>query len=40
MISRRGIRIDPALVDRAVETLKTPSSRQDVLGAISRFLEA
>ncbi len=40
LISRRGIRIDPALVDRAVETLKTPSSRQDVLGAISRFLEA
>lgn len=40
LISRRGIRIDPALVDQALTTLKTPSSRQDVLGAISRFLEA
>ena len=40
LISRRGIRIDAALVDQALGTLKTPSSRQDVLGAISRFLEA
>lgn len=40
LISRRGVRIDAALVDRAVETLKAPSSRGDVLGAISRFLEA
>jgi len=40
LISRRGIRIDPALVDQAVETLKTPSTRNDVLGAISNFLAA
>jgi GMP synthase-like glutamine amidotransferase len=40
LISRRGVRIDAALVDKAVETLKAPSSRGDVLGAISRFLEA
>lgn len=40
LISRRGVRIDPALVDKAVETLKAPSSRGDVLGAISRFLSA
>ena len=38
LISRRGIRIDAALVDKAVETLKGPSSRSQVLGAISRFL--
>lgn len=38
LISRRGIRIDAALVDRAVETLKGPSSRSQVLGAISNFL--
>ncbi len=40
LISRRGIRIDPVLVDQAVETLKTPSSRNAVLGAISNFLAA
>ena len=40
LISRRGVRIDPALVDQAVETLKTPSSRNEVLGAISNFLAA
>jgi GMP synthase-like glutamine amidotransferase len=40
LISRRGVRIDAALVDKAVETLKAPSSRSDVLGAISRFLGA
>jgi GMP synthase-like glutamine amidotransferase len=40
LISRRGVRIDAALVDQAVETLKTPSSRNDVLGAISNFLAA
>ncbi len=40
LISRRGIRIDAALVDQAVETLKTPSSRNEVLGAISNFLAA
>lgn len=40
LISRRGVRIDPALVDYAVETLKTPSTRSDVLGAISNFLAA
>ncbi len=40
LISRRGIRIDPALVDQAVETLKKPSQRHDVLGAISKFLGA
>jgi GMP synthase-like glutamine amidotransferase len=40
LISRRGVRIDAALVDQAVETLKTPSSRGDVLGAISNFLAA
>ena len=40
LISRRGIRIDPALVDRALDTLKARSSRSEVLGAISRFLEA
>ena len=40
LISRRGVRIDPALVDQALPTLRTPSSRQDVLGAISRFLAA
>ncbi len=39
LISRRGVRIDPALVDKALDTLKTPSSRNDVMGAISRFLE-
>ncbi len=38
LISRRGTRIDAALVDQAVETLKTPSSRNEVLGAISNFL--
>ncbi|MBW8880810.1 MAG: type 1 glutamine amidotransferase [Asticcacaulis sp.] len=40
LLSRRGIRIDAALVDHAVETLKAPSSRGHVLGAISRFLDA
>ncbi len=40
LISRRGVRIDAALVDQAVETLKTPSSRNEVLGAISNFLAA
>lgn len=40
LISRRGVRIDAGLVDQAVETLKTPSSRNDVLGAISNFLAA
>ena len=40
LISRRGIRIDAALVDRAVETLKSPSSRNQVIGAISNFLGA
>ncbi len=40
LISRRGIRIDPALVDQALTTLKAQSSRGEVLGAISRFLEA
>jgi GMP synthase-like glutamine amidotransferase len=39
LISRRGIRIDPALVDQAVETLKQPSQRHDLLGAISKFLD-
>ncbi len=38
LISRRGIRIDAALVDKAVETLKGENSRAEVLGAISRFL--
>ena len=38
LISRRGIRIDPALVDQALTTLKKPSHRHDVLGAISTFL--
>jgi len=38
LISRRGIRIDAALVDRAVETLKSPSSRNQVIGVISNFL--
>jgi GMP synthase-like glutamine amidotransferase len=38
LLSRRGIRIDAALVDHAVESLKKPSSRNQVLGAISRFL--
>ena len=38
LISRRGIRIDPVLVDQAVETLKNPSGRNQVLGAISYFL--
>ncbi len=38
LISRRGIRIDPALVDQALTTLKQPSQRHDVLGAISTFL--
>lgn len=38
LISRRGIRIDAALVDQALNTLKTHSTRHDVLGAISRFL--
>ncbi len=38
LISRRGIRIDPDLVDRALPTLKMPSQRNDVLGAISKFL--
>ncbi|MDV6329765.1 glutamine amidotransferase-related protein [Asticcacaulis sp. 201] len=38
LISRRGIRIDAALVDQAVETLKRPSHRHDLLGAISKFL--
>ena len=40
LISRRGVRIDAALVDQAVETLKTPSTRNEVLGAISNFLAA
>lgn len=40
LISRRGIRIDEALVDQALTTLKLPSQRHDVLGAISRFLGA
>ncbi|ESQ76820.1 type 1 glutamine amidotransferase [Asticcacaulis sp. AC402] len=40
LLSRRGIRIDADLVDHAVETLKKPSSRNQVLGAISRFLNA
>ena len=40
LISRRGIRIDPALVDQALTTLKKPSQRHDVLGAISKFLGA
>ncbi len=40
LISRRGIRIDAALVDKAVETLKAPSSRNQVMGAISNFLGA
>jgi GMP synthase-like glutamine amidotransferase len=40
LISRRGIRIDPALVDHALTTLKNPSQRHDVLGAISKFLGA
>ena len=40
LISRRGIRIDAALVDRAVPTLRSPSSRNQVLGAISNFLGA
>ncbi len=40
LLSRRGIRIDAALVDRAVETLKNPSQRHDLLGAISKFLGA
>ncbi len=40
LISRRGIRIDEALVDQALTTLKKPSHRHDVLGAISRFLGA
>lgn len=40
LISRRGIRIDAVLVDEAVETLKGQNHRGDVLGAISRFLEA
>lgn len=39
LISRRGIRIDPALVDQALMTLKQPSHRHDVLGAISKFLD-
>ena len=38
LISRRGIRIDDALVDMAVETLKQPSSRAQLMGAISNFL--
>jgi len=38
LISRRGIRIDAALVDHAVETLKQPSSRTQLMGAISNFL--
>lgn len=38
LISRRGIRISEDLVDQALETLKTPSSRDQVLEAISRFL--
>ena len=38
LISRRGIRIDPALVDQALTTLKKPSQRHDLLGAISKFL--
>jgi GMP synthase-like glutamine amidotransferase len=38
LISRRGIRIDAALVDMAVETLKQPSSRAQLMGAISNFL--
>lgn len=40
LISRRGVRIDAALVDKAVETLKGENHRTDVLGAISRFLSA
>ncbi len=40
LISRRGVRIDAALVDHAVETLKAPSSRSDVLAALSNFLAA
>lgn len=40
LISRRGIRIDPALVDQALTTLKKPSQRHDLLGAISKFLSA
>jgi GMP synthase-like glutamine amidotransferase len=40
LLSRRGIRIDAALVDHAVETLKGRNHRSDVLGAISRFLES
>ncbi len=38
LISRRGIRIDAALVDKAVETLKGENHRAAVLGAISKFL--
>ncbi|MGA9659982.1 MAG: type 1 glutamine amidotransferase [Asticcacaulis sp.] len=39
LISRRGIRIDEALVDQALATLNSPSHRHDVLGAISKFLD-
>ncbi|MGZ3297689.1 MAG: hypothetical protein ACXU8O_01635, partial [Asticcacaulis sp.] len=39
LISRRGVRIDAELVDKAVETLKGENHRAEVLGAISNFLE-
>lgn len=38
LISRRGVRIDPELVDQAVLTLKGESHRKDVLNVMSRFL--
>lgn len=38
LISRRGIRIEPELVDRAVPTLRGKSHRKDVLNVMSRFL--
>ncbi|MDI7774886.1 type 1 glutamine amidotransferase [Asticcacaulis sp. EMRT-3] len=40
LLSRRGGRIDADLVDQALSTLKRPSQRHEVLGAISKFLAA
>lgn len=39
-MSRRGWRISEHLVDQAMDSLKQGSTRDHVLGAISRFLEA
>ncbi|ESQ77493.1 type 1 glutamine amidotransferase [Asticcacaulis sp. YBE204] len=40
LLSRRGTRISEHLVDQALESLKSTSSRDQVLGAISKFLAA